>query len=37
MGGQIGGRASTPAKRKVALVNGKLGGRPKKVKKDADQ
>jgi hypothetical protein len=28
-GGKVGGAKSTPAKRKAARQNGKLGGRPK--------
>jgi hypothetical protein len=28
-GGKVGGLASTPAKRRAARANGKLGGRPK--------
>jgi general stress protein YciG len=29
-GGKVGGKASTPAKRRAARANGKLGGRPRK-------
>lgn len=28
-GGKIGGKATTPAKRRAARENGKLGGRPR--------
>jgi hypothetical protein len=31
-GGVIGGQATTPAKRRAARANGKLGGRPRKKK-----
>jgi hypothetical protein len=31
-GGKIGGCATTPAKRRASRANGKLGGRPMKVK-----
>lgn len=30
LGGTIGGRSTSPAKRRAARRNGKLGGRPKK-------
>jgi len=30
IGGRIGGKRSTPAKRRAARENGKLGGRPRK-------
>jgi hypothetical protein len=33
--GKIGGQASSPAKKAAARKNGKLGGRPKKVKEPA--
>lgn len=29
-GGRVGGKATTPAKRRAAQENGKKGGRPKK-------
>jgi hypothetical protein len=28
-GGEVGGKATTPAKRRASRQNGKLGGRPK--------
>jgi len=31
LGGSKGGRASTPAKRRSARINGRKGGRPKKI------
>lgn len=34
-GGLIGGKASTPAKRRAVRENGKLGGRPRKDQNNA--
>ena len=31
LGGLVGGKASTPAKRRAAKANGKKGGRPRKT------
>ncbi|MGA9643067.1 MAG: hypothetical protein WBQ72_16840 [Terriglobales bacterium] len=33
-GGLVGGKASTPAKRRAARENGKKGGRPRKKRKE---
>lgn len=33
--GRIGGQVSSPAKRRTARENGKLGGRPRRAKRSA--
>ena len=33
--GRLGGRVSSPAKRRAARENGRKGGRPRKVKRES--